>query len=87
MIEDPCLNRAYRLKDWQDTLAMNGDWASTYDRTMKDYEYQLSKRSCGIVLINLLPYLMLVVALTCPAHLLPRRILLKLTYQIHPGNN
>lgn len=44
MTENPCLNRAYRLKDQQDTLSMYGDWATAYDQTMKAYDYQSPRR-------------------------------------------
>ena len=38
------LKRAYRLKNQQDTLSMYGDWAATYDQTMKDHDYQSPRR-------------------------------------------
>ena len=44
MTKNPFLKRAYRLKNQQDTLSMYGDWAATYDQTMKDHDYQSPKR-------------------------------------------
>ena len=73
-------------KNQQDTLSMYGDWAATYDQTMKDHDYQSPRRIvealCGIVQTNLLPYSMLVVALACPGWPLPRRVLQRLMDQM-----
>ena len=44
MSKNPFLKRAYRLKNQQDTLSMYGDWAATYDQTMKDHDYQSPRR-------------------------------------------
>ena len=44
MSKNPFLKRAYRLKNQQDTLSMYGDWADTYDQTMKDHDYQSPRR-------------------------------------------
>ena len=44
MTKNPFLKRAYCLKNQQDTLSMYGDWAATYDQTMKDYDYQSPRR-------------------------------------------
>jgi len=44
MTDNPFLKRAYRLKNQQETLSMYGDWAATYDQTMKDHEYQSPRR-------------------------------------------
>ena len=44
MTKNPFLKRAYRLKSQQDTLSMYGDWAATYDQTMKDHDYQSPRR-------------------------------------------
>ena len=44
MTDNIFLKRAYRLKNQQDTLSMYGDWAATYDQTMKDHDYQSPRR-------------------------------------------
>ena len=44
MTKNPFLKRAYCLKNQQDTLSMYGDWAATYDETMKDHDYQSPRR-------------------------------------------
>ena len=44
MSKNSFLKRAYRLKNQQDTLSMYGDWAATYDQTMKDHDYQSPRR-------------------------------------------
>jgi len=44
MTKNPFLKRAYRLKNQQDTLSMYGDWAATYNQTMKDHDYQSPRR-------------------------------------------
>ena len=44
MSKNPFLKRAYRLKNQKDTLSMYGDWAATYDQTMKDHDYQSPRR-------------------------------------------
>ena len=44
MTKNPFLKRAYCLKNQQDTLSMYGDWAATYDQTMKDHDYQSPRR-------------------------------------------
>ena len=50
MSKNPFLKRAYRLKNQQDTLSMYGDWAATYDQTMKDHDYQSPRRIVGALL-------------------------------------
>lgn len=44
MTDNPFLKRAYRLKDHDETQAMYGDWAESYDQTMKDHDYQSPRR-------------------------------------------
>ena len=44
MTKNLFLKRAYRLKNQQDTLSMYGDWAATYNQTMKDHDYQSPQR-------------------------------------------
>jgi len=44
MTDNPFLKRAYRLKDAKETLSMYGDWAASYDQTMKDHDYQSPRR-------------------------------------------
>ena len=50
MIKNPCHNRAYRVKDQQDTLSMYGDQATTCEQTMKDYEYQSPRQIVEAIL-------------------------------------
>ena len=44
MTKNPFLKRAYRLKNQQDTLSMYGEWAASYDQTMKDHDYRSPRR-------------------------------------------
>ncbi len=44
MTKKPFLKRAYRLKNQQDTLSLYGDWAATYDQTMRDHHYLSPQR-------------------------------------------
>ena len=44
MSDNPFMKRAYQLKDQGETQAMYGDWAESYDQTMKDHDYQSPRR-------------------------------------------
>ena len=41
---NPFLNRAYQLKNHDDTQSMYSDWADSYDQTMRDHDYQSPRR-------------------------------------------
>ena len=85
MSKNPFLKRAYRLKNQKDTLSMYGDWAATYDQTMKDHDYQSPRRIVEALLRHCADKSvdsMLVVALACPGWPLPRRVLHRLMDQM-----
>ena len=44
MTDNLFLKRAYRLRNQHDTLFMCGDYAATYDQSMKDHDYQSPRR-------------------------------------------
>ena len=75
MTDNLFLKRAYRLRNQHDTLFMCGDYAATYDQSMKitviDRRGALLRRASDTVQINPLPYLMQTAALVYPTRCWP----------------